>query len=126
MRLLLLSLICCFLIISCKNEQPTSENVPKAYTTTAPVSTYTVAATFVDAQIYTGTSRFVFKDETGELINVDIPNLSKGEKINLPGNLLENTNQGPPSANPQLLGKAFELEYDRVSSKIVAVRQKKE
>lgn len=123
--MLLFSLSILLFVTSCKNDSSTTENQPKSYQTTTPVQTFSVDVVYTDAQVYAGTTRFVFKDATGKIINVDIPNISKGEKIYLPGNLLENTNQGPPTANPKLLGKPFQLEYDRVSNKVIAVKPKK-
>lgn len=119
-----MSLSLLLIMTGCKNDSSNTESPPKTYETTTPVQTHSVTAFYTDAQMYAGITRFVFKDDAGKLTNVDIPNISKGDKVYLPGNLLENTNEGPPTANPGLIGKPFELEYDRVSKKIVAIRPK--
>ncbi len=123
MRILLIALVV-FCSVSCTNDPPKED---KKFEVATPANVYSINVVYTDAQVYTGTTRYVFKDKTGKRINVDIPNSSQGgTKVYLPGNLLENTNQGPPTANPHLLGQSFVLDYDRSTNKVIAVKPKPE
>ena len=113
MRNIFLSIVTLFVIASCNSKK--SEKTPEANkdtaATTPPVADNNQKVTYQSATYYTGRVEFHFQDEKGEDIKVDISNMPEDSGAIYPKYLLESgdTLEGPPGANPAMIGKPFLL-----------------
>ncbi len=72
-----------------------------------------VAVTYRSATVYAGSTDFYFENDDGEIIEFRVSNLQDEQKIELPDDMLESgVLDGPPGANPDLVGEDFMLLYD--------------
>jgi len=73
----------------------------------------TKVATYQSATVYAASTDYYFKGKDGKMIEFRVSNLPGKNEIELPSNLLESdVSEGPPGANPDLVGKEFKLIYD--------------
>ncbi len=69
--------------------------------------------TYQSATVYAASTDYYFEDKEGKTMKIRVSNLPEESKIVLPTNLLEsNISEGPPGANPDLVGKTFKLLYN--------------
>lgn len=73
-----------------------------------------ITATYQQATVYTGRTDYLFEDEIGGMLMVEYSNFDEIPPIELPENMLENDEEleGPPGANPELIGKKFKISYN--------------
>lgn len=84
--------------------------------------------TYESATVYTGSTDYFFKNKTGETVKFRVSNFEENPNLSLPANLLEaEVEEGPPGANPALIGKKMQITYDIDNQlqkiKIVAANQ---
>jgi len=73
----------------------------------------TKMATYQSATVYAASTDYYFEDKERKIIQFRVSNLPGKNNIDIPANLLEsNVSEGPPGANPELVGKAFKLIYN--------------
>jgi len=71
-------------------------------------------AIYESATVYAAATDFYFKDTEGNKIEFRESNLPGEQKVGLPELMLDpNASEGPPGANPQLVGRTFQLIYDK-------------
>lgn len=93
--------------------QPTEIQVTTSTTTTAPQGR-TQIVSYQSATVYAGATDFYFKDIDGQIVEFRVSNLPDPETIDLPDNMLDDAVvEGPPEANPDLVGEEFLLIYDQ-------------
>ena len=69
--------------------------------------------TYESATVYAAATDYFFKNKTGKTIKIRINNLEGNPKISIPTNFLETgIEEGPPGANPALIGKKVRVTYD--------------
>ncbi len=99
-------LLLTFLLAACggKKEVPTEqkeENNPTEQTTNIEEK-----VVYKEAVVYAGSTDFVFENGKKETIMIRVSN--EENTIKFPGNMLDTaTVEGPPGANPALVGKSF-------------------
>lgn len=112
MSKIVLPFLCLFVISSCNNKKTgTATGTDPA----KPVATATTQkVTYTSAAWYTGMVEFHFDDETGKDIRVTISHQPEDSGALYPRYLLESpdTLEGPPGANPAMVGKPFLLVKD--------------
>lgn len=113
MQKIFFSFLAPVVMASCNNKKTEkTQDVNKDTTTvTAPVTDNNQKVTYQSAIYYTGRVEFHFQDEKGGDIRVDISNMPEDSGAVYPKYLLESgdTLEGPPSANPAMVGKPFLL-----------------
>ena len=78
-------------------------------------TTRTVVATFESCTVYAGATDYYFKSEAGKLHSFRNSNMEgEAPKVQLPVSLMAaaEDSEGPPGANPEWVGKTFELSVD--------------
>ncbi len=102
------------LIVACNNQKSTTED-ETAFTESVTPEEHDPAGetvTFVNAVVYAGSTDYIFESESGEEITVRVSNIpEEGEFVPvIPEGLLETGGEeGPPGANPAMVGKKFTL-----------------
>lgn len=73
----------------------------------------TIIATYQEATVYAARTDYAFENEIGELILIE-GNVYDDTAIDIPDNMLDDDEEieGPPGANPDLVGKRFLLHYN--------------
>lgn len=113
MKNIFFSALLLVIIASCNNKKSTA--TPAAGKDTAavipPVTDNNQKVTYQSATYYTGRVEFHFLDEKGGDVRVDISNMPEDSGAVYPKYLLESgdTLEGPPGANPAMVGKPFLL-----------------
>ncbi len=71
----------------------------------------TEKVTYLNGVVYAASTDFYFENENGEEVSVRVSNLPEEQAVKFPANLLESDSEieGPPGANPDMVGKAFFL-----------------
>lgn len=84
------------------------EVLPSSDSSTIKLVTYTGAA------VYAAVTEYQFEDENGEMLLIRGPVFDEAAKFEIPDNMLDDDPnvEGPPGANPKLVGKTFELHYN--------------
>lgn len=78
---------------------------------------------YQSATVYAGATDYYFKDQSGTSVEIRVNNLPEEQTFNVPAGLLEsNVEEGPPGANPEMIGKSFEIIYDN-TGKVIAIRK---
>jgi hypothetical protein len=83
-----------------------------------------IIAVYEDCAVYAGSTKFVFKPEKGETIEVSVLNKGMEDeelyRIKMPDNLVDDSKdlEGLPGANPKMVGKKFKLIYNEKSEVI--------
>ncbi len=73
----------------------------------------TVLASYQSATVYAGATDYYFEDPSGEIVDFRVSNLSEEQAVELPNDMLDpGMVEGPPGANPDLVGEDFLLIYD--------------
>ncbi|MEM7040331.1 MAG: hypothetical protein AAF570_25410 [Bacteroidota bacterium] len=69
---------------------------------------------YVRATVYAGATDYTFATEDGTEMQVRVNNLPEERKVKIPDNLLDPSEEveGPPDANPALVGKPYRISYD--------------
>lgn len=77
-----------------------------------------IAATYISATFYAGSTHYFFKTKEDKLFKINVLNEPEEQVVKLPKNLLDpNKNlEGPPGANPKLIGKKFMVKTDENGS----------
>lgn len=88
-----------------------------------------VEVIYEGATAYAGRTDYAFRlVSNGNLMQIGLSNMPEDAAVNpkIPANMLENNKnaEGPPGANPDLLGKTFELVYAEGGDRIIEIRQK--
>jgi|CXWL01.1.fsa_nt_gi hypothetical protein len=100
-------------LVSCGSKKSSSStDATKDTTATKPiVADNSQKVTYQSATYYTGRVEFHFNDEAGADIRIDISNIPEDSGAIYPKYLLESgdTLEGPPGANPAMVGKPFLL-----------------
>jgi hypothetical protein len=86
----------------------------------------TKVVTYESCAVYAASNEYAFKDEKGETILLmvsQLPETKKEKRVKVPDNMLESTEnlEGPPGANPTMVGKAFLLIYDD-NEKVIEIK----
>lgn len=80
------------------------------------------------AAVYAGRTDYVFKNTTGHTMTIGVSNMPEDAATSpkVPANMLESGDdiEGPPGANPELVGKAFYLVYAAGGDRLLAIRAK--
>ena len=126
MKLITMLHICCFILFfSCEptsnsTSQTTEQQTPQQTQPETQSSTdtlpKTVIATYEAAVVYAGATDFVFKTENGEQLMIRESNLEEEQTIEMPDNMVTSSDddeEGFPDANPELVGKKFEIMYNK-------------
>ena len=89
-------------------EVTTAEETPDAETGKV------IQVTYQSAAVYAASTEYAFETESGELILIRGPVYDEEPTIEIPDNMLETGEdiEGPPGANPELVGKKFNIYYD--------------
>ncbi len=108
-----------FVILGCQNKPATTSSTPATsatHTTQAddlkPEKTTVKIEEMIyeSATVYAGSTDYFFKNNMGEMVKFRVSNMEENPKIKLPVNLLEpNVEEGPPGANPALVGKKMQI-----------------
>ena len=81
--------------------------------------------TYESCAVYAGATDYTFSDKDGKMILVRVNHFDDGKTSNpiLPDNMLESAKdlEGPPRANPEMVGQSFKLIYDDKAEKVVKV-----
>lgn len=113
MRNILLSAFCLLMLASCgsKKSTPVTGDTNDTTTTKPVVADNPQKVIYQSATYYTGRVEFHFHDETGADVIVDISNMPEDSGAIYPKYLLESSDtlEGPPGANPAMVGKSFLL-----------------
>lgn len=117
-RLFYPCILCVFLILSCQNKPgpisstPTT-NVPNTGSVTPEKKAIKIEEmTYESATVYAASTDYFFKNGKGEVVKIRISDLEENPKVSLPTNLLEvNIEEGPPGANPDMVGKKMRVTY---------------
>lgn len=93
-----------------KTQQPKQESVNILSEDTL---SKTIIATYQEATVYAARTDYAFENEIGELILIE-GNVYDDTAIDIPDNMLDDDEEieGPPGANPDLVGKRFLLHYN--------------
>ncbi len=68
--------------------------------------------TYESATVYAAATDYSFKDAKDHFIEIRVNDLDENPVVSLPGNLLESdVAEGPPGANPDLVGKRMRVTY---------------
>lgn len=96
-----------FLILSCQNKTTSTENT-KPQKPTVKIE----KMTYESATVYAGSTDYFFKNEKGETVKFRVSNLEENPIVSVPANFLEmEVEEGPPGANPDLVGKKVRVTY---------------
>lgn len=110
-----------------------SEDKPLERITTDSITIPNVADPFIEGElvtyescaVYAGATDYVFSDQEGKRISVRVNHFDNKKTANtiMPDNMLESGEdlEGPPGANPEMVGKSFKLIYDDESESVVEV-----
>lgn len=112
MKNIFFSALLLVIIASCNNKKSTATPAGKdTVAVTPPVTDNNQKVTYQSAIYYTGRVEFHFQDEKGGDVRVDISNMPEDSGAVYPKYLLESgdTLEGPPGANPAMVGKPFLL-----------------
>lgn len=113
MKKILSALVILFILASCGNKKKSSGNDNTIDTSTAKPVVVDSFPKFIyqSATYYTGRVEFHFTDDKGADVRVDISNMPEDSGAIYPAYLLESgdTLEGPPGANPAMVGKPFLL-----------------
>jgi hypothetical protein len=114
--------------ISCDNgssSEKSSNSITDSLTTnqvdTNSIKTIIVEATYESATVYAGATDYYFKNiETEAIIEFRNSNYEEEEvSVEIPDNMLEETEEGPSEANGKLVGKVFLIHViDEVITKV--------
>ena len=96
-----------------QQDTQTPQNQQSAETTEN-ATPKTVFAIYEQATVYAGRTDYMFEDENGEMLMVEYSNFEETPSIELTENMLETDEnlEGPPGANPEMVGKKFKLSYN--------------
>lgn len=77
----------------------------------------TKTVTYESCAVYAASNEYAFSDKKGEMILLmvsQLPEMKKEKHVKVPDNMLESMEdlEGPPGANPEMVGKEFLLIYD--------------
>jgi len=113
----LIILMICVCIISCNEQKsPTNANSGKTFKLEVkpPKGTTTKVVTFQRATVYTGSTDYYFQEKSGQEVKIRQSNFEENT-FKMPANLLDNGDEieGPPGANPEMVGQSFVLTYDK-------------
>lgn len=118
--LLILSI---FTLFSCGQATDKQEEKAVIEAPTGPhKSQKIVDVTYESATVYAGRTDYYFKTESGIRVEIGISNMEEDEKTKTPEGMLEKGTEGPPSANPEKVGKPYQLIY--VKGQLVEIREK--
>lgn len=100
-----------------QNSSKTSSNATETKTKENTNKQKEIEAIYQDCTVYAGSTVFLFKTMQGDTIQVSI--LNKGMEdaetsAKVPENLVDNSKdlEGPPGANPKMVGKKFKIIYN--------------
>lgn len=72
-----------------------------------------ISASYQSATVYAASTDYYFEDSDGQVVEFRASNLPDEQSIELPDNMLDpDAVEGPPGANPDLVGEEFLLTYD--------------
>ncbi|MGK0388025.1 MAG: hypothetical protein ACI94Y_000753 [Maribacter sp.] len=88
----------------------------------------TKTVTYEGCAVYAASNEYAFSNKKGEIILImvsQLPEIEKEKRIKVPDNMLESMEdlEGPPGANPEMVGNEFLLVYDD-NDKIIEIRIK--
>lgn len=96
-----------FLILSCQNKSGSTDKTKPE----KPTIIYE-EMTYESATVYAAATDYFFKNGKGEMVKVRVNNLEENPKVSVPANFLETgVEEGPPGANPDLVGKKMRVTY---------------
>ena len=119
MKRILTLLTSLLLIVACDTPIPSSSAPIEAPVTESPINEEETAlnsqeAIYERCTVYAGSTDFYFKVNTGEKITIRVSNLPDEREIIIPDNLVgSGGEEGPPEANPAMVGKVFLIIYDQ-------------
>lgn len=120
-----LFLLTTLIIISCselatnkKEEKPAVVEAPKEPHKSKKI----VEVNYESATVYAGKTNYYFKTASGIRVEIGISNMEENKKAKTPADMLEKGVEGPPGANPEKVGKPYELVY--VKGQVVEIREK--
>lgn len=95
-------------------QQPTTVVTDtEAVETTATAESRTLLASYQGATVYAGATDYYFEDADNQIVEFRVSNLPDEQTVELPDNMLDpKVVEGPPGANPALVGESFLLIYD--------------
>lgn len=86
---------------------------PTTTTGSADAGEETLVATYRSATVYAAATDYFFEDAAGQPIDFRVSNLPEEQDVDLPPDMLDSTTvEGPPGANPDLVGREFVLVYN--------------
>lgn len=109
--------IFCLYFISCdssnQNEANTEEVTTNEAATDAQASDRIVEAAYVSATVYAGSIDFTFETKDSDMLVVRESTFEE-DGLDIPENMLndDETIEGPPDANPDLVGATFRIHYN--------------
>lgn len=117
MKIRLLSIVILLSFWSCgdqaSNETEQEVTQEQQETTQQQVEEKIIVATYESATSYAARTDYGFSTTDGELLLIEGNTFEQEPIIELPDNMLETGDEieGPPGANPELVGKSFKLYY---------------
>lgn len=115
MKIKLLSIVILFSVWSCgdKASSETEQPTQVAQQTKQQESQQIVVATYESATAYAARTDYGFSTADGEFLLIEGNTFEQEPIIEVPDNMLETGEEieGPPGANPELVGKSFNLYY---------------
>lgn len=121
--------------ISCDNNATTSEKPSNIVTDSLTtdkidsqdsIKTVIVEAIYKNATVYAGATDYYFENAaTQALIEFRNSNLKEEITVEMPDNMLQESEEGPPEANQKLVGKVFLIHFiDEVITKVELKKKK--
>ncbi len=112
----------CLLLSACSKEASKTQHTSAQEKT----NFKEIEANYESCAVYASVTRFYFQPSEGNLIEVTVFNEGMDEypsPIKIPGNLLDDIedSEGPPGANPALVGKKFKLIYN-ATDELIEIR----
>ena len=136
MKAFILSLFTLLLLFSCQSDPASQEEnagssdktetpAPESEAASDPAKQQTMELTYESAAVYAGKTEYAFLDGNGKQQLISVSNEENVSKIKMPDNMLEDDEnlEGPPGANPEMVGKSFEFVFDQ-SGNMIEVRLK--
>lgn len=131
--LAILGLAFLFVFVGCQSssensggEEPPTEAENSGEEQVNETAVWVQAVVYESAAVYAGRTDYIFRFENGAPITVGVSNLPEDAdlKPKMPDNLLESEEglDGPPGANPEMIGKTFQLIYEKGSDYLMEIR----